>query len=675
MADDSGGPPLPRRVPGATVSPGQAVRVERLAIPEDLRQRLLTAIANEQLRDEAEARRGTQPGAAPDEAAAQAGTFPAAGPQPAAAPDQADVQALAPDPATHQAVAAGEADLQVPALDQDAASAPTVWSPVPRPADLQEPALGQEADQAASAPTVWSPVPRLADLQEPALGQEADQAASAPTVWSPVRRPADLPAPDQAAHPASAPGQPDPQPVPPLPRRVPGENGAPPAPAHIRREFLPPWLLGRRLDSDAHTEPPAGITGFRADDPAARDSARPAEDPAAAPTLPAGTPPLLPTLPGSAPPGSGETGATPPDLARVPPPPAVQASPTAPAASRPAGPASPATTVSPGPPDQHRKQPGNGAVSPAPEVPPTSMKEQWSGRRYRVAGLLVAVIALAAAVIALLLSGRAGSAGNGYSGLGGAPGAGAGERNLAAAWVAGQVNRAAVVACDPIMCHVLAAHGVPSRDLYPLEPGATSPVRFEIIVATPQVRAKFGNLLRSGYAPAVLASFGSGPRRIEIRQVARHGAAAYRAMLGADLFARKAAGAELLRSNRIAVAPVARQELSAGRVDSRLLIAVAEMASVRPMYIINFGSVAPGADPDLPLRFADLSETGRADRHFGRSARYVRSMVSFLHGQHILFRPAHVATVFLVGGTRALRIEFPAPSPLGLLGPHRPGRR
>jgi hypothetical protein len=27
--------------------------------------------------------------------------------------------------------------------------------------------------------------------------------------------------------------------------------------------------------------------------------------------------------------------------------------------------------------------------------------------------------------------------------------------------------------------------------------------------------------------------------------------------------------------------------------------------------------------------------------------------------------------VYLAGGVKALRIEFPAPSPLGLLGPHR----
>jgi hypothetical protein len=302
-------------------------------------------------------------------------------------------------------------------------------------------------------------------------------------------------------------------------------------------------------------------------------------------------------------------------------------------------------------------------------TPPAGGKRERSGRRYRIAGLLVAVIVLiAAAAVALLLSSRSG---NGHGGQG-APGAGAGERNLAAAWVAGQVSRTAMVACDPVMCHALAAHGLPGRVLYLLGPKATSPLPSVIVVATAQVRAQFGYRLSAVYAPAVLARFGSGPQRIEIRQTAVHGAAVYRARLGADLLSRKTSGAELLHSSRIAMTPIARRDLSAGRVDSRLLIAITEMSSVHPMYIINFGSVAPGADPDLPLRFADLAESGRAHDQSGRSAGYVRSMVSFLHAQHLPFRPAHVATVRLDGlGTKALRVEFAAPSPMGLLGPHR----
>jgi hypothetical protein len=541
-----------------------------------------------------------------------------------------------------------------------------VFSPSPHPVDLPAPA----ADPAASAPTVWSPVPRPADLPAPA--------------------PADLPAPapDQPDLQAPAADQPEEQPVAPLPRRIPGMNGAPPPPAHVRRNFLPFSLLGRRLDRDGHTEPLPRITGFRTDSPAVPDSAYRTEDPAA-PTLPAGTSPFVPTPPGSAPPGPGDASET--ATAGVFPEPApADGGPSAPGVpgsfgpgrdagptewgsgllvpvAGPSPPIAPPGSVAPSPP---AAQQGNGAVR-APVAPSAGGKRERSGRRYRIAGLLVAVIALiAAAVVALLLSTGSGTAGNGHGGQG-APGSGAGARNLAAAWVAGQVSRTAVVACDPVMCRALAAHGVLGRVLHSLGPKATSPLPSAIIVATAQVRAQFGYRLSSAYAPAVLARFGFGPQRIEVRQTALHGAAAYRARLGADLLSRKTSGAELLHSSRIAMAPIARWDLSAGRVDSRLLIAITEMASVHPMYIINFGSVAPGADSDLPLRFADLAESGRAHDQFAGSAGYVRSMVSFLHAQRIPFRPAHVATVYLAGGTKALRVEFPAPSPLGLLGAHR----
>jgi hypothetical protein len=445
----------------------------------------------------------------------------------------------------------------------------------------------------------------------------------------------------------------------------------------VRRNFLPLSLLRRRFDPDGHAEPLPRLTGFRA------DSYR-AEDPAAGPTLRTGTSPFLPMPPGSTAPGSGEA-TTAPSAGVFPEPEPAGTGPSAPGvpgtsspgpdagpSEREGGPVAPVAEPSPfgwaAPPPA--APPGNGAVRA--QVPSSAGgKRERSGRRYRIAGLLAAVIVLiAAAVIALLLSSGSGAAGKGHGGQG-VPGAGAGERNLAAAWVAGQVSRTAVVACDPVMCRALAAHGVPGRVLYSLRPKAVSPLPSAIIVATAQVRAQFGYRLSSVYAPSVLARFGSGPQRIEVRQAALHGAAAYRVRLGADLLSRKTSGAGLLHSSQIALAPIARRDLSAGRVDSRLLIAITEMASVHPMYIINFGSVAPGADADLPLRFADFAESGRAHGQSGRSAGYVRSMVSVLQAQRIPFRPAHVATVRLAGGAKALRVEFPAPSPLGLLGPHR----
>src|SRR5712691_2810996 len=60
MVNDSGAPPLPRRVPGASGSPKPPGTVERTPIPEDLRQRVLAVIAIELERDQAEQRRGPQ---------------------------------------------------------------------------------------------------------------------------------------------------------------------------------------------------------------------------------------------------------------------------------------------------------------------------------------------------------------------------------------------------------------------------------------------------------------------------------------------------------------------------------------------------------------------------------------------------------------------------------------
>jgi len=153
---------------------------------------------------------------------------------------------------------------------------------------------------------------------------------------------------------------------------------------------------------------------------------------------------------------------------------------------------------------------------------------------------------------------------------------------------------------------------------------------------------------------------------------AQHGAAAYRAMLSSDMASRKASGTQLLHNGRIAAAAVARRELAAGDVDRRLLIAIAQMAAAHPTLIVDFGSPAPGAGPDMPLRQADLAEDVHAHHHAGRaiSVGYLRAMLSFLRAQHGAFRPARVQPVRLPGGAAVLRIEFSAPSPLGLLGPH-----
>jgi len=332
--------------------------------------------------------------------------------------------------------------------------------------------------------------------------------------------------------------------------------------------------------------------------------------------------------------------------------------------------------VDPGP----RERPGRPAAGtrPAPSVRPAARpsgkRRPAFGRRWQFAGVIVSAVTLTAAgALTIVLSGHTGKATppTRHAVGAGARSAEAITRNQAAAWVVSQVSRTAMVSCDPVMCGVLMAHGVPATDLDRLEPSTTSPLASAVIVATATVRAQFGNLLSSVYAPGVIARFGSGQLRIEIRQIAPHGAAAYRSALHTDLMDRKASGAGLLLSSRIAATATARRQLTAGQADSRLIITIAGMAAVHPIDIIAFGSSAPGADPAMPLRFVEVTQLNRAQPSAGRSASpaFVRSMLAFLRGQPTHLGTPQTQTVRLAGGLTVLRIQFSAPSPLGLLGP------
>ena len=795
MVDDGGIPPLPRRVPGASDSPRPTVRVDLGTISEDLRQRVLTAIAHELELDEAERQRtgagpaigtGASPageagfasgngaslagGSGPFSESSDAGLAAGYGVSPAnggsattenGSGSSLDIGSGA-DPGDH----AGGALDYAPSADSVYVSP---WEPnAPRPGTPAQPG------------DIWHS--GAADLGHGA----AEETAAPPEPWVTAER-------EEATGAADAAGgqdEADLGPEVPLPQRAPGTHGAPPPPPELRREYLPPSVLGRRLNPEAHTEPlpkisaawpgsgpggpggpadtgsgqsapsvftpirraaaspappaPAGSsaeagppapvpstagsaeapsdteassaqavpTGTVPPDPVPPRSVASAEAIAAASalTMPVGSAAIAaasaPTMPvgsaamaaaaGFAPPA--ETDQTrsdlppPADLAaaaasaadvaapadqavpplvtsHAPPPPlpapATSAQSRPPAASLPA-PSGYGRTADPGPHPRNSR----GARPPLPAALPAGKRLERSGRPYRIAGVILAIVALVVAgLIALVLSG--GKSSGHHTGLGPpSSGAGALVRKRVAAWVAGQVSRATVVACDPVMCQALMARGVAESRLDRLGP-QTSPLHSQIIVATAAVRAQFGNALRSVYAPAVLASFGAGADRIDIRATAQHGAAAYRTRLGSDLANRKASGAQLLHSGRIAAPVLARHELAEGEVDGRLLVTIAQMAAAHPMFIVDFGSPAPGAAPGIPLRQADLAEDAHARHRAGHaiSAWYVRAMLAFLRAQHGPFRPARVQSVHLPDGAAVLRIEFTAPSPLGLLTP------
>ena len=243
----------------------------------------------------------------------------------------------------------------------------------------------------------------------------------------------------------------------------------------------------------------------------------------------------------------------------------------------------------------------------------------------------------------------------------------AAARQQAAVWVAQQVSQDVTVSCDKVMCAALAARGFPSRDLVVLGATMSDPVPSVVVVDTPAVRDMFGTSLATAWAPAVLASFGTGTAEVTVRVVAPHGALAYQKELSDDLASRKASGGALLDDAQIKLSTAARDQLIAGQVDTRLVWTIASVASGPPIDIVQFGNIGQGASADLPLRFADLAVTYHAANM--TSSAYVRTMRASLNSANIPYHPVRAVTVVLPDGQTVFRVEFTAPSPFGVLSP------
>jgi hypothetical protein len=239
-------------------------------------------------------------------------------------------------------------------------------------------------------------------------------------------------------------------------------------------------------------------------------------------------------------------------------------------------------------------------------------------------------------------------------------------RGQTAAWVARQVSGNAIVACDPVMCSALQAHGILAANLLVLRAATSDPLGSDVVVATAAVRSQFGGRLASVYAPEILARFGSGEMRIDVRVVAPDGAAAYQAALRPDVAARQEAGRQLARNPRISVSAAGRRELSTGQVDSRLLTTLAMLAAAEPVQVTAFGDAGPGASAGMPLRGVEVAVSARAA---GRAAALWK-MLTLALAQRPPYFPAQAAIVRSPSGSSVLSIEFAAPSPGGLLQPH-----
>ena len=281
-----------------------------------------------------------------------------------------------------------------------------------------------------------------------------------------------------------------------------------------------------------------------------------------------------------------------------------------------------------------------------------SGSRRWPARRRWRLVTLVMALAGAAVTVLWLTGGLAGTPSRAVR----VPAAGAdlpslaaGAQAQAAAWIAGQVSGNAIVACYPGMCAALQEQGVAAGRLMPLRSAVASSLGAGVLVTSPSISGQ----LVGRYAPALIASFGSGRNRVEIRAVEPGGAPAYRAALRADLAARRAAGSQLLRNSRIRFTGPGAAQLQAGEVDARLLATLAALAAQYSFRVTGFGDAAPGA----PVLLREVAITG-----IGRGQPAALAMV---RAQNPPYLPAHAA----VAGQTGLSIEFAAPSPLGLLSP------
>ena len=235
----------------------------------------------------------------------------------------------------------------------------------------------------------------------------------------------------------------------------------------------------------------------------------------------------------------------------------------------------------------------------------------------------------------------------------------AAARARAVSWILHQASPAAFVACDEVVCGDL-AHSFPN--LIPIGPGSNDLLGSSLVVATAAVRNQFGNRL-DVWAPAVLASFGTGNARIDIRWAYPGGVTAYRRALPGSLRARKAIDALLLTNTNVRLSPTAKAQLRSGQVDPTLPDLLSIMAHTHPLHIVDFASQSPGGGPASLMRWMDLATTVRG-AHLRRVA-YLGWMQSFFSGQRAEYHPDWVQQVRLPNGQAVLRIGYGAP---GLLG-------
>jgi hypothetical protein len=235
--------------------------------------------------------------------------------------------------------------------------------------------------------------------------------------------------------------------------------------------------------------------------------------------------------------------------------------------------------------------------------------------------------------------------------------AAAASQSQAAAWVTQQVSPDVTVSCDPGMCRQLQRDGFPAARLKSLPNSARILPGSGVVIATSAIRSQLGLRLAAVYAPQVIASFGSGAARVDVRTIAPAGANSFTTQLEAEQTALASAGRQLLGNKNIRAATSAQAALRAGQVDARLLTILSLLSAQMPILLLGFTG-APGAGAGAPLRGAEIGVASSAARS---------AVVALLDAQQSPYRPAVAAVAD--GSHPAVALRFDAPASLNLSQP------
>lgn len=290
------------------------------------------------------------------------------------------------------------------------------------------------------------------------------------------------------------------------------------------------------------------------------------------------------------------------------------------------------------------------------------LSDSPAGRRRRFVVVVCALVAMALGAGVTLAFTRNNVSGHGTAAAPGSSSAmrqAVANRHDAATWVASQLDRSTYVSCDPVMCAAAQQQGYPGSQLVVLPPSAADPLGASVVIATPAIQSQFGARLASVYAPLVLASFGSGAERIDVRYLPPGGTKAFEGQLPKDRQHRIEGGMQLLINKRIQPSATAKGQLLAGQVDPRLLVTLSAIAGTLPgkaeLELVAFDDSSPGASSQVPLRGAEIGASTSA----GLSA-----VLTFLKAQQTDYAPASLPVIVKdKSGQQVVMVRYAAPGP------------